>query len=128
MEDTTPSKVLDRRRRELGLSYELLAQRCGLSRPTVYRILSGHHGAASFASVAAIAESLGLEIRFHSRVDPRTLRRDQAQRKAKQLVALVQGTSGLEGQAVDRRAIEAMVERTTDELMAGSKRRLWSEL
>ena len=93
-----------------------------------YRILSGHHGAASFASVAAIAESLGLEIRFHSRVDPRTLRRDQAQRKARQLVALVQGTSGLEGQAVDRRTIEAMVERTTDELMAGSKRRLWSEL
>jgi transcriptional regulator with XRE-family HTH domain len=128
MEDTTPSKVLDRRRRELGLSYELLAQRCGLSRPTVYRILSGHHGAASFASVAAIAESLGLEIRFHSKVDPRTLRRDQAQRKAKQLVALVQGTSGLEGQAVDRRAIEAMVERTTDELLAGSKQRLWSEL
>ena len=128
MEDNTPSKVLDRRRRELGLSYELLSQRCGLSRPTVYRILSGHHGAASFASVAAIAESLGLEIRFHSRVDPRTLKRDQAQRKAKQLVALVQGTSALEGQAVDRRTIEAMVERTTDELMAGSKRRLWSEL
>jgi transcriptional regulator with XRE-family HTH domain len=128
MEDNAPLKVLDRRRRELGLSYERLAQRCGLSRPTVYRILSGRHEAASFASVAAIAESLGLEIRFDSRVDPRALRRDQAERKAKQLVALVQGTSGLEGQAVDCQAIEAMVERTTDELMAGSKRRLWSEL
>ena len=75
----------------------------------------------------AIAESLGLAIRLDSKVDPRRLKREQAERKAKKLVALVQGTSGLEGQAVDRKSVESMVKQTTHELLAGSKRKLWSE-
>ena len=120
-------KNLDERRRDLGLSYELLSKRCGVSRPTVQRILSGRHAAASFANIMAIAESLGLGLRFDSVVDARELKREQAKRKAKKLVALVQGTSGLEGQAVDEEAVESMVEQTTHELLAGSKRKLWSE-
>jgi transcriptional regulator with XRE-family HTH domain len=128
MTDDAPLlKSLDERRRELGLSYELLSRRCGVSRPTVQRILSGHHAAASFANVLAIAESLGLGLRFDSEVDTRDLRQEQAERKAKKLVALVQGTSGLEGQAVDEKSVESMVEQTMHELLAGSKRKLWSD-
>ena len=128
MRDDTPLlKDLDRRRRDLGLSYELLSKRSGVSRPTVQRILSGRHAAASFSNILAIAESLGLTLRFDSKIAPQELRREQARRKAKMLVALVQGTSGLEGQAVDRDAVESMVEQTTHELLAGSKRKLWSE-
>jgi transcriptional regulator with XRE-family HTH domain len=128
MTDDAPLlKSLDERRRELGLSYELLSKRCGVSRPTVQRILSGHHAAASFANVLAIAESLGLGLRFDSKINTRDLKREQAERKAKKLVALVQGTSGLEGQAVDEESVESMVEQTTHELLAGSKRKLWSE-
>jgi hypothetical protein len=62
-----------------------------------------------------------------SYVDARDLKREQAQRKAKKLVALVQGNSGLEGQAVDQKAVKSMVKQTTHELLAGSKRKLWSE-
>ena len=127
LDDAPLLKNLDDRRRELGLSYELLSKRSGVSRPTVQRILSGHHAAASFASIVAIAESMGLAIRFDSTVDARDFKRDQAQRKATRLVALVQGTSGLEGQAVDKNAVEAIVEQTTHELLAGPKRKLWSE-
>ena len=74
-----------------------------------------------------IAESLGLRLLFDSKVDTRDLKREQEERKARKLVALVQGTSGLEGQMVDEKDIESMVEQTTHELLAGSKRRLWSE-
>jgi transcriptional regulator with XRE-family HTH domain len=126
-DDAPLLKVLDKRRRDLGLSYEGLSKRCGVSRPTVQRILSGRQPAASFANVVAIAEALGLGLRFESRADPGRLRREQAERKARRLVSLVQGTSGLEGQAVDREAVEAMVEQTTHELLAGPKRKLWSE-
>ena len=119
--------ALDQRRRDLGLSYDLLSKRCGVSRPTVQRILSGRQAAASFSNVLAIADALGLALRFDSQVAPHKLKREQAERKAKKLVALVQGTSGLEGQAVDRETVESMVEQTTHELLAGSKRRLWSE-
>jgi transcriptional regulator with XRE-family HTH domain len=127
-DDALLLKSLDERRRELGLSYELLSKRCGVSRPTVQRILSGHHATASFANVLAIAESLGLGLRLDSKVDSRDLKREQAERKAKKLVAVVQGTSGLEGQAVDEESVESMVEQTTHELLAGSKRKLWSEV
>ena len=127
LDGTLMLKNLDDRRRELGLSYELLSKRSGVSRPTVQRILSGHHAAASFANIVAIARSLGLGIRFDSTVDAHDLEREQAERKAKKLVALVQGTSGLEGQAVDQKALQSMVEQTTHELLAGSKRKLWSE-
>jgi transcriptional regulator with XRE-family HTH domain len=120
--------VLQERRRELGLSYELLAQRSGVSRPTVQRILSGRYSTASFASIVAIGNALGLELRFASAVTPEQLKREQARKKAKKVAALVQGTCALEGQGVDRSGLEAMVERTTQELLSGSKRRLWSEL
>jgi excinuclease UvrABC helicase subunit UvrB len=69
----------------------------------------------------------GLGFRFDSKIDTRDLKREQAERKAKKLVALVQGTSGLEGQAVDEESVESMVEQTTHELLTGSKRKLWSE-
>ncbi|SIO57548.1 Transcriptional regulator, contains XRE-family HTH domain [Singulisphaera sp. GP187] len=126
-DDAGALSMLNHRRRELGLSYELLSKRSGVSRPTVQRILSGHHSAASFASILAIAQAMGLALRFDSEVDPRKLKREQAERKAKRLVALVQGTSGLEGQAVDRNMVESMIEQTTHELLAGSTRKLWSE-
>jgi transcriptional regulator with XRE-family HTH domain len=120
--------VLQRRRQELGMSYELLAQRSGVSRPTVQRILSGRYPTASFASVVALGNALGLELRLASAVTPEQLKREQARKKAKKLAALVQGTCALEGQGVDRTGFESMVERTTHELLSGSKRRLWSEL
>jgi transcriptional regulator with XRE-family HTH domain len=128
LSDALLLKNLDKRRRDLGLSHELLSKRCGVSRPTVQRILSGRHVAASFANIVAIAESLGLGLRFDTKVEARKLKREQAKRKAKKLVALVQGTCGLEGQAVDEKVVESMVEQTTHELLAGPKRRLWSEM
>jgi transcriptional regulator with XRE-family HTH domain len=125
--DAAILKDLEKRRRDLGLSYELLSRRSGVSRPTVQRILSGRHDASSFANIAAIADSLGLGLRFDAKVDARKLKWEQAERKARKLVALVQGTSGLEGQAVDEKAVATMIEQTTHELLAGPNRKLWSD-
>ena len=125
--ETILVRDLDRRRRELGLSYEVLAQRCGVSRPTLQRILSGRHRTARFANIVAIASALGFDLKLDSRIDPRDLKRTQAERKAKKLVGIVQGTSALEGQALDASTLEALVEETTHKLLAGPNRRLWSE-
>lgn len=120
-------RELDKRRRRLGLGHEVLARRSGVSRPTVLRILSGKHAAASFANVQAVAEALGLDIKVKARKPVAAMRREQARLKARKLVAQVQGTSGLEGQAVDSKLVNEMVEQTTLELLAGSNRKLWSE-
>ena len=118
---------LDRRRRDLGISSRLLSKRSGVSLPTTQRILSGQQVTASFSNIVAIAEALGLHLCFDCAIDSGKMKREQAKRKAKKLVSLVQGTSGLEGQAVDRRTVESMVDQTMHELLAGSRRKLWSD-
>ena len=53
------------------------------------------------------------------------MRERQARAKARMLVAIVQGTSALEGQAVDPQEVELMEQRTAAELLSGPARRLW---
>jgi transcriptional regulator with XRE-family HTH domain len=120
------SERLKRRREALGMSYAVVAARSGVSEPTVKRILSGGVGAASFANVAAIAEALGASLGVEE-IDPDELCRRQARFKAERIARLVQGTSALESQAVSEEEYARLVERSYHELMAGSRRRLWSE-
>ena len=74
----------------------------------------------------AVAEALGASFGIEE-ADPEELCRQQARRKAEQIARLVQGTSALESQAVDQTAYARLVERSFHQLMAGSRRRLWSE-
>jgi transcriptional regulator with XRE-family HTH domain len=118
---------LERRRRDLGMTYATVAARSGVSLPTVQRILSGDHPNCTFANVTAIAQALDTSIKFQSQIPADELREKQAAKRARQLVGLVQGTSGLEGQAIDQNTFEKMIRQTVHELLAGSKRKLWAE-
>ena len=117
---------LESRRRELGLSQSVLAERSGVSLPTVQRILSGHNPAASFENTVMIAEILGMQLDAVPVIPANEVLRQQAQKKAQRLVGMVQGTSALEAQGVSARHIGQMIKRTTQELLAGSRRRLWA--
>ncbi len=113
------------RRKALGMSFPSLAARSGVSQPTIKRIFAGHMGEASFANVAAVANALGLSLELEeSNADE--LLQQQARKKAEQVARLVQGTSALESQAVDGQTYQRLVEQTYHELLAGSKRKLWS--
>jgi transcriptional regulator with XRE-family HTH domain len=116
---------LERRRKHLGMSHLVLARRAGVSLTTVQRILSGRHQGARIDHVAAIADALGMGREFPSKKSAEDMRERQAEQKAKQLVDMVQGTAGLEGQAIDAHAMSEMVRRTMHELLAGPKRSLW---
>ncbi len=120
------AKTLDGRRRELGMPYAVLAERSGVSEPTVKRMLGGRIASASFGNVIAVAQTLGLSFRFGS-TSAEVLRRDQAQDKAKRLVRMVQATNALESQAVGQRARRRLVNQSTQALLTGSNRRLWSK-
>jgi transcriptional regulator with XRE-family HTH domain len=120
-------RILDERRRELGMTFAALSKRSGVSRPTVVRILSGKHGAASLASVAAIADALGLDLHLGTKVAVKQFREQQARKKARRLVGMLQGTSGLEGQGLDAATLDRMTDRTARDLLAGPPRRLWDD-
>jgi transcriptional regulator with XRE-family HTH domain len=117
---------LERRRRELGMTYATVAARSGVSLPTVQRILSGQHPSATFVNVNAIARALDLDIALEPRTPADEFREQQAAKRARQLVGLVQATSALEGQALDPGAVERMVRQTVHDLLAGSPRKLWA--
>lgn len=128
MMDHRTSQLLARlnsRRQELGMSYSALAHRCGVSEPTLKRVLGAGAGQTAFSTVVAIADALGMSLRLDE-VEADALRRRQARKKAAAAARLVQGTSALESQAVDKGTYRRLVERTVHELLAGPRRRLWS--
>lgn len=116
---------LSRRRHDLGMPYDELARRCGASISTLKRVLGGEV-TASFSTVSAIAKALGVYWSPTQTEDIASIRERQARTKARALVALVQGTSALEGQAVGSSDIELMEQRTMAELLSGPARRLWA--
>lgn len=120
-------ETLEARRRELGLSQAALAKLSGVSLPTVHRILAGHGSGASFENVLLIAQTLGMNLEAVSNISTEQLLAHQARKKAERLVGMVQGTSALEGQGVSRQQIGRMITKTAQELLAGSRRRLWAE-
>lgn len=117
---------LEKRRRELGMSRSTLARRSHVSLPTVNRIMSQQHQRPTFAHVAAIADVLGVELAPVPKAKSEELRQRQARSKARRLVGLVQGSSGLEGQALDQTELETLVVRAAEKLLR-SKRKLWAE-
>ena len=108
--------MLGRRRRALAMPYDELQRRSGVSTSTLKRVLRGEV-TASFATVASVADSLGVDLGATHAQDVTAMRERQARVKARKLVALVQGTSALEGQAVDE-SDRRLMEQKTAEILA----------
>jgi transcriptional regulator with XRE-family HTH domain len=117
---------LAKRRVALGMTFSAVAKRAGLPPLTVQRILAGVYHDPSFPKVWAIARALGVTWELRE-LPVREFQENEAREKAKRVVRMVQGTSGLEEQAVGNEALTSMEEQTVHELLAGSRRKLWSE-
>ena len=120
-------KGLNARRKRLGMTYQVLAARSGVSIATVQRILSCENDQANFSNVVAVVRALGMTANFIESVSDNEFCELQAQKKSKRLISILQGSSGLEGQAVDDQTLEDMVQQTVHELLSGPKRKLWAE-
>ena len=120
------TRKLDKRRQELGMTFEALSRRSEVPVSTLKAIFKKGIEHATFANVAAIADALGVDIEFANEVDSYELLHQQAVKKARDLVGMVQGTSGLESQAVGQNQIEKMTLQLVHQLMAGSRRKLWA--
>jgi DNA-binding XRE family transcriptional regulator len=127
-----PLSQLEKRRLELGMPRGVVAKLASVSEPTVTRIFT-NKAAPELRVIRAIAIVLKVEVRVAeeitvvSRMDADDYRKQRAKIKAARLVQNIQGSMGLEAQAVDVRTVAKMVERTVHELLAGSKRKLWED-
>jgi transcriptional regulator with XRE-family HTH domain len=120
------TRKLDQRRQELGMTFEALSKRSGVPVSTLKAIFKKGIEHSTFANVAAIADAIGVDIEFANEVESYELLHQQAVKKARELVGMVQATSGLESQAVAPNQIEVMIQQLVHQLMAGSRRKLWA--
>jgi len=120
------TEKLNKRRQELGMTFEALSKRSEVPVSTLKAIFSRGVEHATFANVAAIARALGVDVKLADEVDSYEMLHQQAVKKARELVGMVQGTSGLESQAVGQNQLEKMISQLVHQLMAGSRRKLWA--
>ena len=76
-------------------------------------------------TVYKMASVLGLNITSQEVTGTQDIIEKQARDKAKQLAAMVQGTSSLEGQGLEKSSYRAIEQNLFHALMSGSKRKLW---
>ena len=119
-------RQLRQRRKELGMSMRVVAEKSGVGLRTVQRVLSGEELTAKLTTVLAIAEALRVELQPIEVASSHSVRRQQAKRKAAELAAMVQATSALEAQAVPQKALREIEEQIASQLIHGSRRQLWS--
>jgi transcriptional regulator with XRE-family HTH domain len=124
---------LEFRRHRLGMSKSAVAKRARVAPATVERILAGREESPRISNLGAIAAALGVQVNLGATTSVTELqsahefRRAQAVKKASRIVGLVQGTMGLESQAVEQGTLNDMLEQTVSELLAGPPRRLWDD-
>ncbi len=78
-------------------------------------------------NIQKIARVLEMEVRLVPNADADIVLDRRARRLAHRIVSAVQGSSGLESQAVSKKQAMKMTQQTIHKLKAGSKRRLWDE-
>ena len=118
---------LDERRRQLGMSCEVLAERCGASSRTIRRLLRGQAQSARMATVAAIAEALGADLGLIRKRSIGAVRNSQAKAKARKIVAMAQANAALEGQGVSGKIRKLAEQKVAAGLLSGTNVRLWAK-
>lgn len=119
-------RKLSNRRKNLGISQQSLARMTGISLPTVQRVFAGNPK-VSLDNLSKIASTLGLSLTFNTESREEEILAKRARQKAKELAKMVQGTSGLEAQGLDKEALKDVEDKILSDLLKGSRNRLWSD-
>ena len=121
----TYKDILNERRKRLGMTYRIIAERTGLGWATVQRALTSGKN-TTLESFTAIANVLGCKLIIKPIRRESELIKYQAEARAEILSGLVQGTSALEAQAVSQKKVNEVKQQLVHNLMSGCRRRLWT--
>lgn len=118
-------EALDRQRRALKMPLDVVAERSGLSRATVCRVLIDKNVSSHLDNVIAIARVLG--VTFEICIEqPDILVERHVQKLARQLVQLVQGSMALESQGITNRDhLNELVDVAAREIRKKPRKKLW---
>lgn len=115
-------------RNSLGVSAKWLAHRLGVAQPSVALLeMRERQGAVTLATLRRVANALGCELvyAFVPRQPIEEMRRSQANRAAKAIVANVAHSMALESQAVTPEQTAALTRELAEEMLRNRSRRIW---
>lgn len=115
---------VQKRRKILSISLENLAKISNIGMRTMNRLLAGDD--VKLSTVEKITKTLGLDFAGNEIVKIKDLRKKRTEEKAIFLASIVQGTSALEMQGLERDSLEKIISNFKKEFLSGQyKDKLW---
>lgn len=115
---------IEQRRKQLKISLENLAKLSELGMRTLNRFFAGED--VKLSTVESITNVLGLDFAGNEVVPFEQLQKNRAHEKARFMASLVQSTSALEMQGLEKEHLEKMIAKFEQAFLSGEyKKRLW---
>ena len=113
------------RREALSITVKNLAILSKLGEKTLYRFFDGDD--VKLSTIEKLTQTLGLDFAGNEEFSIELLKEQRALKKATYIVGLVQDTSSLENQGLDKIDIDRLINKTKHELLYGKyQNTLWS--
>ncbi|EHP29212.1 hypothetical protein SMGD1_0685 [Sulfurimonas gotlandica GD1] len=114
----------EQRRKQLNITIENLAKLSNLGIRTLNRFFAGDD--VKLSTVESLTNILGLDFAGNESVPLKQLQKQRAKQKAIFMASLVQSTSALEMQGLEKNSLEKIIHKFEKEFLTGSyKNRLW---
>jgi transcriptional regulator with XRE-family HTH domain len=117
-------KIVDRKK-ALGLTDGNIATLSNLGTRTIARFFAGED--VKLSTIEKITQLLGIDFAGNEIIDSKTLKYNRAREKALYLVSLVQDTSSLEQQGLEKADVDNLIAQAQSEFLTGKyQKTLWS--
>lgn len=115
---------IQNRKKQINISIENLSKLSGLGVRTVNRFFAGDD--VKFSTIEKITNLLGLDFAGNEVIPLNQLQKQRAKEKALFMASLVQSTSALEIQGLEKDSLEKIIHKFEKEFLQGQyKNRLW---
>ena len=117
-------KKIEDRKKQINISIENLAKLSHLAVRTVNRFFAGED--VKLSTIERITNLLGLDFAGNEVVPLKELEKQRAKEKALFMASLVQSTSALEAQGLEKDSLNKIIDKFEKEFLQGQyKNRLW---
>jgi len=118
-------KKIKNRKSQMNMTIDNIAKLSKLGNRTVVRFFGGED--VKLSTLEKITNVLGLDFAGNEMVDIDILREQRAKERALYIVSLVQDTSALEMQGLEKRELDILIEDTKKEFLYGAyQKNLWA--
>ena len=117
-------KKIEDRKKQININIENLAKLSHLGARTVNRFFSGED--VKLSTIERITNLLGLDFAGNEVIPLKELEKQRAKEKALFMASLVQSTSALEAQGLEKDSLNKIIDKFEKEFLQGQyKNRLW---